>query len=278
MANQNGRPAGAARVPEDEPVDISETPEFQMALAAATSQIHDRIMSEVRSMVAKEREPTPFDKQTELERFARAIAASTAEMADQGTSRKRVAPEILEARAQSRARMETLLEAAQKLKGTERPFYRVRAKCYLGDRLIEPFQRMGRGEVMPTHIYFMSSPNLGMEPLNDAAREIYAAFRGSIAGGDQMLNGKPTPDALGAKPLWVTNNGAIISTPTTTAREHGMVIEPETLSDTPDTGLGPRVGQQVEIVSVDDPRATKIPVLGTIAAPATRGTTSPRLA
>src|SRR5260221_9010201 len=165
MADQNGRPAGTPApkrvdpAPVAPPADISDTPEFQMALAKATSEMHDRIVGEVRSILAAERAAgvaKPISDQGELERFARAIAASTAEMADQGTNRKRVAPEILEARAQSHKRMHELLESAQKLKGTARPLYRVRAKCYLGDRLIEPFQRLGRGEVVPTNICFMS--------------------------------------------------------------------------------------------------------------------------
>jgi len=212
-----------------------------------------------------------------MERFARMIAASTAEMADQGTYRKRLAPEVLEARAQATKRLYELLDKAQALTGKNRPLYRVRSKCYLGDRLIEPFQRGFKGEITPTHIYFMSQPSLGMEPVNDVAKEIYAAFQGTMLGGESMINGKPTPDALAARPLWMTKNGAVLATPTATAREHGMVIEPDPL-DIPSTGLGPNVGQQVEIVSVDDPRATKIPVLGTIAAPAVRGTSSPRLA
>jgi hypothetical protein len=278
MANQNGRPASPPAAGEPES-DITATPEFQMAIAKAVTEIHDRLTDEMRLVIAEKMDGLPREQlaESEVERFARAIAASTAEMADQGTNRKRVAPEILEARAKAQTRMSDLLDKAQDLKGAERPLYRVRSKCYLGDRLIEPYQRGHRGEVTPTHIYFMSSPSLGMEPVNDVAKEIYAAFMGTISGGQSMINGRPIPDALAAKPLWMTRNGAVIAASTVTAREHGMVIEPDPL-DIPSTALGPGVGQQVEIVSVDDPRATKIPVLGTIAAPAVRGTTSPRLA
>ena len=134
-------------------------------------------------------------------------------------------------------------------------------------------ERGYRGEVTPTYIYFMGQPSLGMEPDNDVAKEIYAAFQGTMAGAEATINGKPTPDALAARPLWMTRNGAVIATPTVTAREHGMVIEPIDA-----TSLGPGVGQQVEIIDPHDPRATKIPVLGTLAAPAVRGTSSPRLA
>lgn len=280
----NGKPieAKAAPPPVDdmpgESIDITDTPEFQMAMAKATTEIHNRLVAEMKEILASERSAKPVSDQSDIERLARAIAMNTAELADQGTNRKRVAPEVLEARAQSTKRMHALLEEAQKLTGADRPKYRVRAKCYLGDRLIEPWQRRARGEVIPTHIYFMSTPNLAMEPINDVAKAIYAAYRGTMAGPETINGTRPDPDALGAKPVWVTNNGAIIASPTVTAREHDMVIEPDPRDTAPDTALGPNVGGQVELISVDDPRATKIPVLGTIAAPAVRGSSSPRLA
>jgi len=263
--------------------DITQMPEFQMELAKATAEIHDRIMAEVSALLSK-KESRPDSDDSEIHKLARAIAASNAEMADQGTSRKRVAPEILEARMQSDRLMHKLLEAAQTLPKGERPLYRVRSKGYFGDRLIEPYQRLGGGKVVPTQVTFMSSPNLALEPLNKAAVAIYAAFIGTISGGDQTINGYGSvPDPLGAKPFWMTNNGAVISAPTATAREHGMIMEPEPISlddmrrETPDVGDGRRLGGAVEIISVDDPRATKIPVLGTIAPPAVRGSISSRV-
>ena len=273
--------ADEAGIPDEDVSDITQTPEFQMELAKATTEIHDTIMAEVSALMAKKESRATSDD-SEIHKLARAIAASNAEMADQGTMRKRVAPEILEARAQSDKLMHKLLEAAQSLPKRDRPLYKVRSKGYFGDRLIEPFQRLGGGKVVPTEVYFLSSPNLALEPINAAAHAIYDAFIGTIAGGDKTIYGMAVPDALGAKPLWMTNNGAVIAAPTATAREHGMVIEPEPISlddmrrPTPDVGDGRRVVAE-EITSVDDPRATKIPVLGTIAAPAVRGSISSRV-
>lgn len=281
----------AARKPADNPDEpvtdtgvvpdsITETPEFQMALAAAAADIQAKVMAAMEARLdGKAAAPSSDDN---IERLARAIAASNAEMADQGTFRKRVAPEIIEARSQATKRMHELLVEAGKIpKGDpRRPFYRVRAKGYFGDRLIEPFRRLPGGKIEPTHVYFLSAPNLALEPANDTARAIYAEFIKSISGGDQTIAGMAIPDPSGAKPLWMTSNGAVIATPTMTARAHGMVDEPERidLSEIPEIGTGNRPGAVEEIVSTDDPRATKIPVLGTIAPPATRGSSSPRLA
>ena len=283
MSNPYGR-AGKPKPAEEnemaEDTDITQTPEFEMALAQATAEIHDTIMAEVKAMMAGKEVKSD---EGEIQKLARAIALSNAELADQGTRRKRVSPEIMEARSQSLKRMNVLLEAAQSLPKSDRPLYRLRAKGYFGDRLIEPFQRIAGGKVIPTHVTFMSSPNLALEPLNEAAIAIFAAFIGSISGGDQTINGRSVPDPSGAKPFWMTNNGAVISAPTATAREHGMIMEPEPISlddmrrPIPDVGDGSKLGGAVEIISVDDPRATKIPVLGTIAPPATRGSISSRV-
>ncbi len=273
-------PISTAPADETPAVDISETPEFQMALAKATAEIHDAILADVRALMAESGAKAIPAEQSEIERLARAIASSNAEMADQGTNRKRVAPEILEARRKSEKKMHALLDKVHELPKSERPVYRVRSKVYLGDKLIEPYQRGQGGTVTPTHIVFLSAPNLGLEPVNAKAQEIYAAFMGSIGGGDNLVNGQIAPDALGAKPFWMTNNGAVITAATVTARSHGMVMEADPIMANgeaiADVGNGRSRLVAEEITSVDDPRATKIPVLGTIHPPAVRGSSSPR--
>jgi alpha-galactosidase len=78
-----------------------------------------KVTDEMRLVIAEKMEGLPREKlaESEVERFARAIAASTAEMADQGTNRKRVAPEILEARAKAQTRMSDLLDKARQRVG-----------------------------------------------------------------------------------------------------------------------------------------------------------------
>lgn len=266
---------------------ISETPEFQMELAKAKVELHDSLLDELTKRFAANA-PAPVTGQSgginddTIVKLARAIALSNAEIADQGMNRKRVAPEILEHRRESGVLMHELLAKAQPLKGAERPRYRVKSKIYVGDRLVDPFQRLEGGKIRPVEVYFMSMPNLGMEPINETAKEIYRAFVGTISGGDSLWEKVAMPpDPLNAKPLYMTNNGAVVAKdfPSLNTRAHNYMEEPEAvdLDEVPFVGNGQNAGGAVEIMQMDDPRRTSISVLGTIAPPATRGSIDPRV-
>ena len=92
-ATKNGKPASAP-AQADPPVlppdyDVTQTPEFQMAFAEATAKMHDEIMASVTEMLGKKSAAGSADE-SDIQRLARAIAMSNAEIADQGTNRKRV--------------------------------------------------------------------------------------------------------------------------------------------------------------------------------------------
>lgn len=249
-----------------EPTPMSETPEFQMELAKATTEIHDKVMAEVKAMMAG---VASVGQGSDIKELARAIALSNAEIADQGTNRKRVAPEILESQHQSFLKMHALLEKAQSLPASKQPRYAVAAKVYVGDRLIEPYQRLSGGRVEQTRILFLSAPNLGLKPINEAAKEIYDAFVGSLSARETSITGWggskfSTPNEVNAPPVWMTKNGAVISSPTATALEHDQVM-------TPEIGDGDNGPQAEEQMAMDDPRRRTINVLGNIAPPAQRG-------
>lgn len=257
-----------------EALDITQSPAFQMALAEATARISAQLVAEVKEIVASAKgndaEPAMRDN-SEAQSLARMIAASIAEMADQGTDRKRVAPEILEARAQAQKKMERLLLEVRELPKDKRPKYRLIAKFYAKDRVIDPFMRDPRSkQIIPTDIYFLGIPNQGMTPLNAAAKAVFSAYQGSISNGESEV-------PLGTKPIWVTDNGVIIAgTAPRTIAAHGRAIDPLDLDEEmrltpPAVGAGDgEPDDELGFANQDDPRAAQIHVLGTIAAPAQR--------
>jgi hypothetical protein len=101
-------------------------------------------------------------------------------MADQGTSRKRMPPDVLEARERARIRMEQLIvEAAA---NDHIPTYRLMRAVYLDEVLVQPTY-IDRNHVQKhAEIEWPQVPNEAMLPINQVAREIYAAFMESIGG------------------------------------------------------------------------------------------------
>lgn len=263
--------APAIEVPTAAPiVPITDTPEFQMALAKSTAEIHDKLMAEVRDIMAK---TGPHAENGDALSMARMIASSIAEMADQGTNRKTVAPEILEARRAAQKNMERLLMAARELPTKDRPKYRLITKGYFKDRLVDPYHRDKRTkQIVPTDVYFMGSPSMGMRPLNKTAKAIYKAFLGSISNGESEV-------PFDVKPIWVTDSGVIIAgTPPQSAGVHGNVMDEvmslDDLIDDVPAPVGDGSGEDDDLTFAtpdqNDPRMAEIAVLGTIAPRAKR--------
>ncbi len=204
------------------------------------------------------------------------LAMKIGEVSDQGTNRKRVAPEELAERARAYERMGALLLEAQKLPVKQKPLYRVISKFYVDNRVVEPFQRLPDKSIIETRIYFDGEPSEAIRPVSANATAIWKEYVRYL-GGEEAAKGLPK-----AAPAWVTNRGVVIAgNPTATARERGLLqeaAEPIYVEKTPELGEGGLDQHSaVEIVSPTDPRATKIPVLGTIAAPATVGQSSSRV-
>ena len=106
--------------------------------------------------------------------WSSALAMAIAQLTDQGTGRKRVAPEALAAREVACQRMLDLIhQAADEGKVPE---YRILAPVYLNEVLHDPMWRTKRGKLEPTVIGWTGVPSEAMAPENDVARQIFDAF------------------------------------------------------------------------------------------------------
>ena len=238
---------------------IVETPEFKAAVAAEVKAAVSEVLLSMRHDAATLPENAIFTRLFEQ------MGLTIAQIADQGTNRKRVAPEVLAARAAAQEKMGKLIEASRILPKEERPLYRLVAKVYLKEQIIDPMTQTGDKRMVPTRIVWTGAPNEAMRPINDSAKAIYQEFVKSIGG---------TAEMRAAPPAWMTNSGlVIVGAGPTTAGAHGMAIGPIPLDEdiVPDTGNGAS-GDENELAVLDqnDPRAPEIHVLGTIAPPATR--------
>lgn len=235
-------------------VPINETPEFKAAvaeaIAAATPSIAAeaakaavaQMSSDLLTRVKPQDAPGLTDSGGLFERLALAIA----EVSDQGTQRKRVAPEILAARLKAQERAHDRILQARK--DGEKPEYRLVSKVYLNEQLIEPFMPGPDKRPIPTEIIWTGMPNDAMRPLNQVAREIYGEFRASI-GSTEPIKGADN------RPVSMTRNGLVIKG--LGAAQRREVSAPAPFED--DLGLK----------NQHDPTAPFIHVLGTVA-PAAR--------
>ena len=189
------------------------------------------------------------------------MALAIAEISDQGTSRKRVAPEILAQRARSheqavgliiKAREKVIEARAKNDKAAEAkwlPEYRVISKIYFNERLIEPFRRLADKTVANNEIVWTGMPNEALRPINDVAKEIYEAFRASIGSTEKLA----TADN---RPVWITAQGLVVKGDPPKRREGFTEQLPDFKDD----------------LSIahdnNDPTAPFVNVLGTIASPA----------
>ena len=101
-----------------------------------------------------------------------------AEVGNQGTGKQVVDPAVLERRGKARARMVELIMAAYH--AGKRPEYELTATVHLDDQLITPLYQDANRTTQRRHIFFSGVPNEAMQPVEEAAKEIYAAFAESI--------------------------------------------------------------------------------------------------
>jgi hypothetical protein len=192
----------------------------------------------------------------QIKDLADQIALSIAELSDQGTNRKRVAPEILAGRAKAYDKLITQLSEARDRADAARaegndaeaarwlPEYRVVAKTYLTDRIIEPWRRGGNNDLIPTEIIWRGIPNNSLRPLNAIAEKLFSTFQAWVG----------TEGLLRAESSFMTPGGVVIK---------GEAPVGSRLNPADD--LRP---SDLEISGTADPTATHIRVLGTIAEPA----------
>lgn len=183
---------------------ITDTPEFRQAVADAVAQtipaLKEQILAHLTDARGTTAAPAASDG-TADHAFANALAMSLAQLTDQGTGRKRVAPEILRARSEHRDRMTKLIIDARASGAI--PVYSLKNKCYLDEVMIEPFYIASDHTQRPTEIEWSGVPNEAMVPVNDIAQQIHAEFVGSIGS-------LAKDDNLPERELKVTPGGVVI--------------------------------------------------------------------
>ena len=243
------RAAFAAPAPDQEEKQLSETieesPEFQAAVAKGIEKASDAIRDQILAQM-KQAGSLGGDNQA----FAEMIAMATAQLADQGTGRKHVSPEILRQRAEARTLMAELLVQARLKK--EKPTYQLRNKVYFDEQLIEPIWIAPDHTQRATEIEWYGPPNEALIPLNHAAKAIFKAYMDSIGS---------IENAPSERPLAGVTAG-------------GLVIKSGSQAVRPVTALGDRQGAEphgegLSVVHRNKPgQYVEKHILGTVAPPA----------
>lgn len=243
-------------------VPVTETPEFKAAQAAMEAKFDAFKAELMETLGSKTTSPglTVADLKEVFQEQGRAIALANAEIADQGTDRKRVAPEELAARGSAFERMGTLIQAAQAGPKGSWPRYKLIAKTLLNDRVIDPLRRTGKGDIEQVHILHCGIPSLAMRPVDDAAKAIYREFVRYLGGSESANSVAPS------SPVWMTMKGTILANGSTaTARGAGLEFAPEPILIEGEELPSAKALNTTELISPTDPRAKEFNVLGTIA-------------
>ena len=237
--------------------DITQTPEFKSAVAEAAAKAASEAIAQLTKAGSLGAGALNEDATALFSKMALAIA----EISDQGSNRKRVAPEILAQREASYKRCVALVTEAQKkvkeardAKDREKealwlPEYRLVAKTALNERLIEPFRRLPDKTVASNEIVWTGIPNEAMRPINDIAKRIFTEFKGWIGSTDKLATSDNRPHI-------VTAGGLVVKGDPPKRRE-GFSEDV------------PKFNDDLEIKhDIHDPSAPFVHVLGTIASPA----------
>lgn len=242
-------------------VSITETPEFKAALAAATqaavAELRAGLMNDVVAAMAKQGVATDVQSQASL---ISDLTVAIASMTDTGGNRKVIAPADAAKRLEAWKRMGEVLERVNK-DPDARPHYQIVAEMQLEEQLIQKYVPAGEGKWKQNEIIWRGAPNSGMRPMNAIAKEIFNHYLESIGGSTANQAG------IRDQPTWVSYGGLqFVGNPTQSAANRGLVTQPAEPME-----LGHNLHQPTkEITSVDDPGATKIPILGKTFAPAER--------
>lgn len=245
---------------------ITETPEFQAAVAAAAAEAVRGAMAQLQNTLGAATVSPAAAGVADLSNprsLLEGLAIALAEIGNQGTGKKTVSPEIIRQRAEARQRMVDLIVKARS-KG-QVPVYQLRNKVLLAHRLIEPFWIDSNKRTQPTEIEWLGIPNEAMVPVNDVAKGIHAEFSNSIG-----TNEAPKPDqALGVTPNGVVvRNRAVTQTMARSGQSHGS-LPPTEAQHVGDGGDPLSDGEGLSILHKDAPgRYKSVNVLGTIHEPA----------
>lgn len=165
------------------PTDEAAPPGY-ISLADADALISSKVTAAVQqmmSLMSEQQSGQPSDS-------ARQIALALAEFTDQGSNRKRVAPEEMARRDAARVELEEVLIDFGN-RGVELE-YRLKRKVQLDEMLIEPLWIHPVTKTQKaTTLQFAGIPNEAMEPINDNAKLVFDLFAASV-GGIQSKNAR----------------------------------------------------------------------------------------
>lgn len=231
---------------------ITETPEFHKAVGDAVAAAIPALKQSILANIAAARGDATAPAQGTDQAFAEGLAMALAQLTDQGTGRRRVAPEVMRARAEAADRMMKLIIKAHA--DGKVPGYRLKAKCYLDEVLIDPVWIAPDHTQRPTEIDWPGVPNSAMVPINEAATEIHKAYSESIGT-------VPKEDQVTDGPFRVTAGGLVVKgRPVAQRAQTGLR-----------NGAPPTAGEQgLRIRHKEEApgRFKEVNILGTVAPPA----------
>ncbi len=164
-----------------ETVSLTDTLEFKEAVAKATSEAITAAVPAILAQLTQAKAGVPVSAGEQS--WAEGLAMAIAQLNDQGTGRKRVAPEIVKARDEARKEMMRLLIEAKASGQT--PYYTLRNKVYLDEVLVEPiYIDPATKSPRATEIGWPSVPSEAMVPSNEVAKGIFEMFSKSIGSSD----------------------------------------------------------------------------------------------
>lgn len=255
MTDQTEKPKNRGGRPR-KPIDVTQ-PDIAAAIDAAVDKHVAALVDKIAA--ARGTEASVVTANDGDMKWMRQLALAIGEISDQGTSRKRIAPEILAKRAEARKRMEDMIVRTRESGAS--PEYRLTNQTYLDERLLQPYKlNAATKKPEPVEIIWDGVPNESMLPINDVAKEIYNLFMESIGGlttvSDKTHDGRSfVPDS---RPFSVTAGGLTVK---------GELNRRSMVGNLADSNQ-PRPNDRLKVIGQNDPRAEEVHVLGTVAAPA----------
>jgi hypothetical protein len=159
-------------------VPPTEAEAFREAVKEAAAEAVAKLLKDAREREGTESSPSDPT-------WMRALAMEISQLTDQGTGRKRVAPEVLRSRQLASEKMVKLIVEARAAK--RMATYRVKAKTLLCDRVVEPFWIASDHTAQPTMIDWDGIPNEAMVPENKTAKAIYDAYKASLGSVERVV-------------------------------------------------------------------------------------------
>ena len=229
--------------------EASEQDKIAAAVAFAMASMKEQLLKEIVDLQRHGAEVAPDERN-----WVKDLAMEISQVNDQGSGRKRVAPDVLKARAEARKRMHELIDASPRAGSPGAARYRIVAKTYLANQLVVPFWIARDHSVRDTEIDWDDVPNDSMRPMNEPAEAIYNAFMDSI--------GTPTWKAPEENRVGMTPKGLVV---------HGRAVPAKREVTSGQTGYEPGGFTGIKIHHKSETgQMVKTHVLGSIVPPAER--------